>query len=67
MCIQTALQQKIANLTNDGETIAMFLVDTMQSDSYAIKTCHKMDAARMLTKYGFAQVEGNVIPFDPTG
>ncbi len=67
MCIQTALQQKIANLTNDGETIAMFLVDTLQSDSYAIKTCHKLDAARMLSKYGFAQVEGNVIPFDPTG
>ncbi len=57
MCIQNTLQQKIANLTNDGETIAMFLADTMQSDSYAIKTCHKMDAARMLSKYGFAPAE----------
>ncbi len=67
MCIQNTLQQKIANLTNDGETIAMFLADTLQSDSYAIKTCHKMDAARLLTKYGFAQPKGKVIPFDPTG
>ena len=67
MCIQTALQQKIAELTGNGETIAIFLADTMQSDSYAIKTCHKLDAARLLTKYGFAQVEGKVIPFDPTG
>ena len=67
MCIQNTLQQKIADLTGNGETIAMFLVDTMQSDSYAIKHCHKMDAARLLTKYGVAQPEGKVIPFDPTG
>ena len=33
----------------------MFLVDTMHSESYAIKHCHKMDAARLLTKYGGAQ------------
>ncbi|MCY3638986.1 MAG: hypothetical protein OXG80_07815, partial [Chloroflexi bacterium] len=68
MCIQNTLQQKIAELTgNDGETIAIFLADTLQSDSYAIKHCHKLDAARLLTKYGFAQPEGKVIPFDPTG
>ena len=66
MCIQTALQQKIANLTNDGETIATFLVDTMHSDSYAIKHCHKMDAARLLTKYGFAQPD-NITPIREAG
>ena len=55
MCIQNTLQQKIADLTGNGETIAMFLVDTMHSESYAIKHCHKMDAARLLTKYGGAQ------------
>ncbi len=65
MCIQNTLQQKIANLTNDGETIALFLADTLQSDSYAIKHCHKMDAARLLSKYGFAQPEGKVIPINP--
>ena len=55
MCIQTALQQKIAEITNNGETIVRYLADTLQSESYAVKPCHKLDAARMLTKYGFAQ------------
>ena len=68
MCIQNTLQEKIANLTNDGETIAMFLVDTMQSESYAIKHCHKMDAARLLTKYGGAQpAHDNITPIREEG
>ena len=66
MCIQNTLQQKIADLTGNGETIAMFLVDTMHSDSYAIKHCHKMDAARLLTKYGFAQPD-NITPIREEG
>ena len=64
MCIQNTLQQKIADLTGNGETIAMFLVDTMQGNTYDIKRCHRLDAARMLTKYGGAQPEGKVIPFN---
>ena len=64
MCIQNTLQQKIAEITNDGETIVRYLAGTLQSESYAIKPCHKLDAARMLTKYGFAQPEGKVIPFN---
>ena len=43
----------------------MFLVDTMQGNTYDIKRCHRLDAARMLTKYGGAQPEGKVIPFEP--
>ena len=66
MCIQTALQQKIADLTNDGETIATFLVGTMQSESYAVKHCHKMDAARLLTKYGGAQPQAQPEENHPT-
>ena len=61
MCIQNTLQQKIADITGNGETIVRYLADTMQSESYAVKTCHKLDAARMLTKYGFAQPD-NITP-----
>ena len=66
MCIQNTLQQKIADLTNDGETIATFLVGTMQSESYAVKHCHKMDAARLLTKYGGAQPQAQPEDNHPT-
>ena len=61
MCIQNTLQQKIANLTNDGETLAVFLVNTLQGNAYDIKRCHRLDAARMLAKYGFAQPD-NITP-----
>ena len=66
MCIQTALQQKIAEITNNGETIVRYLADTLQSESYAIKPCHKLDAARMLTKYGFAQPQAQPEENHPT-
>ena len=63
MCIQNTLQQKIADITGNGETIVRYLADTMQSESYAVKTCHKLDAARMLTKYGFATpAHDNITP-----
>ncbi len=64
MCIQSAIQSKIARLTNDGETIAQFLADTMQGSSDpAIKICHRIDAAKMLTKYGIPQQ--NIIALVP--
>ena len=66
MCIQNTLQQKIAEITNNGETIVRYLAGTMQSESYAIKPCHKMDAARMLTKYGFAQPQAQPEDNHPT-
>ena len=64
MCIQNTLQQKIANLTNDGETLAVFLVNTLQGNAYDIKRCHRLDAARMIAKYGFAQPD-NITPIKP--
>ena len=68
MCIQNTLQQKIADITGNGETIVRYLADTMQSESYAVKTCHKLDAARMLTKYGFATpAHDNITPIKPEG
>ena len=66
MCIQNTLQQKIANLTNDGETLAIFLVNTLQGNAYDIKRCHRLDAARMIAKYGFAQ-PNNITPIKPEG
>ena len=66
MCIQNTLQQKIANLTNDGETLAVFLVNTLQGNAYDIKRCHRLDAARMIAKYGFAQPD-NITPIKPEG
>ena len=65
MCIQNTLQQKIADLTGNGETIAMFLVNAMRGEIPGVKACHRIDAAKTLTKYGGAQPEGKVIPFDP--
>ena len=67
MCIQDNIQSKIAQLTQDGDTIAVFLADTLQGSSdHAIKICHRMDAAKLLTKYGFPQqAHNNVIPFTP--
>ena len=63
MCIQTAIQSKIAELTNDGESIAIFLADTLQGQSDpAIKICHRLDAARMLTRYGIPQPD-NITKF----
>ena len=56
MCIQNAIQSKIAELTDNGETIATFLAETLQGQSdHAIQIHHRLDAARMLTKYGISQ------------
>ena len=64
MCIQNTLQSKIAEATNDGETIAYYLADTLQGNAPDIKTCHKLDAAKLLTKYGFpAAANDNVVEF----
>ena len=66
MCIQNTLQQKIAEITKNGETIAIFLADTMQGDAYDIKRCHRLDAARLLTKYGGAQPQEHAEDNHPT-
>ncbi len=52
MCIQTKLQQKIAELTNDGEDILRFLTETVQGKTPDVKTCHQMEAARHLIRLG---------------
>ena len=66
MCIQTAIQNKIAELTNDGEDIAVFLAEILHGTDPTVKTHHRLEAARMLSKYRAAQPEGKLIPFNPT-
>ena len=57
MCITTPLQQKIIDRTDEGDTIAAFLVDTMRGETPGVKVCHRMDAAKHLIKYGFPDAE----------
>ena len=66
MCIQTAIQNKIAELTNDGEDIAVFLAEVLRGTDPTVKTHHRLEAARMLSKYRAVQPEGKLIPFNPT-
>ena len=61
MCIKTPLQQKIIDRTNDGDQIAAFLVDTMNGQTPGVKVCHRMDAAKQLTKYGFPNERAAII------
>ncbi len=57
MCITTPLQQKIIDRTEEGDTIAAFLVDTMRGKTPGVKVCHRMDAAKQLIKYGFPDTD----------
>ena len=44
----------ISDRTNDGTTIVEFLVAVMQNDLDGFKPCHRLQAARLLTRYGCA-------------
>ena len=55
MCIQTALQSKIAELTDNGDTIVRFLADTAHGAIPGAKLHHRVDAAKTLAKYGALQ------------
>ncbi len=57
MCITTKLQQNIIDRTDEGDTIAAFLVDTMRGETPGVKVCHRMDAAKHLIKYGFPDAD----------
>ena len=57
MCIPTKLQQNIIDRTNEGDTIAAFLVDTMEGQHTDAKFNHRLEAAKQLIKYGFTDTE----------
>ena len=65
MCIITPLQQKIINRTDEGDTIAAFLVDTMRGKTPGVKVCHRMDAAKHLIRYGFPDAECDAATIHP--
>ncbi len=46
------LPTTIRDRTNDGETVIGFLVALMQNELDGFKPCHRLDAAKLLTKYG---------------
>ena len=52
MCDQNFLQRHIRRLTNDGETVARFLVETMEGKHADAKYHHKLQAAKLLNRYG---------------
>ena len=63
MCIQNAIQQKIAELTNNGETIAVFLVETVHGHADRdINMHHRVEAARLISKYGIPQPDNITHP-----
>ena len=52
MCTKSKLQQHIRNLTGDGEVVARFLLDTVQGEHPDAKYHHKLEAAKLLVRYG---------------
>ena len=52
MCITNALQQKIRKHTDNGDLIAQFLADTIRGEYPDAKYHHKLEAAKLLDRYG---------------
>ena len=63
MCIKSKLQQHIRNLTGDGEVVARFLSDTVQGEHPDAKYHHKLEAAKLLVRYGSDQPESEESQF----
>ena len=51
MCVTNNLQRHIRNLTGDGEVVARFLVDTVEGKHSDAKYHHKLEAAKLLSRY----------------
>ena len=63
MCTKSKLQQHIRNLTGDGEVVARFLLDTVQGEHPDAKYYHKLEAAKLLARYGSDQPESEETQF----
>ena len=57
MCVTNNLQKHIRNLTNDGEVVARFLVDTVQAKTPGVKPCHQVEAMKYLVRFGLSEEE----------
>ena len=51
MCITNALQLKIRKHTDNGDLISQFLADTIRGEYPDAKYHHKLEAAKLLTRY----------------
>ena len=61
MCNPNTLQQKISELTNDGDVILRFLTETVQAKTPGVKVHHQLEASRQLTRLA------NLTPSPSTG
>ena len=52
MCDINNLQQKIADLTNNGEIVIRFLAETVQGKTPAVQPCHRLEATSQLIRLG---------------
>ena len=60
------IKGSIKSLTNDGHTIAQFLVNTMEGETNGVKVHHRLDAAKQLIKYGFSEEDSDFWGLIPT-
>ena len=58
MCNNTALQQNIRKHTDNGDLIARFLADTIRGEYPDAKYHHKLEAAKLLNRYGSSDEDG---------
>ena len=65
MCKLNEMQQNIHSVTKDGYDIAAFLADTMRGETPGVKVCHRMEAAKLLIKYGFTDTDCDNVPVHP--
>ena len=56
----------IKSLTNDGHTVAQFLVNTMEGQTDGVKVHHRLDAAKQLIRYGFSEDDSDFWGLIPT-
>ena len=54
MCDINNLQQKIADLTNEGEIVIRFLAETVQGKTPAVQPCHRLEATSQLIRLGYS-------------
>ena len=52
MCDINTLQQKIADLANNGEIVIRFLAETVQGKTPAVQPCHRLEATSQLIRLG---------------
>ena len=63
MCKTTPLQHKIQKRTGNGDLIANFLADTIEGKYPDAKYHHKLEAAKLLARYGSDQPESEESQF----